>query len=52
MEQWFELNVIFNSMRKTETIDFGFDKLAAFQQNNPSLDINKMLDIYIKLCDL
>ena len=52
MEQWFELNVIFDEIRNGETISSGLEKLNIFQKNNDSVDMNKMLNIYVKLCDL
>lgn len=52
MEQWFELNVIFNETRNGSTMILGLQKLHKFQKNNELVDVNKMLDMYIKLCDL
>lgn len=52
VEQWFELNVIFNEIRNIETISSGLIKLDTFQKNNELVDINKMLNTYVKLCDL
>lgn len=52
MEQWFELNVIFNEIREINTVSIGLQKLNNFQKNNELVDVNKMLNLYIKLCDL
>ena len=52
MEQWFELNAIFNEIRNNNTMSLGLQKLHKFQKNNELVDVNKMLDMYIKLCDL
>ena len=52
IEQWFELNTIFNEIRNVNKMDDALNKLNIFQRNNENVNINEILDAYIKMCDI
>jgi len=49
-EDWFRLNHIFAKIYKGENIDINLIELFTIYKENPTLNINKALEIYFSLC--